>query len=117
MLRSIAERILNEFLVFAPLLSQLFQSLRKYLATQQILPGLQRSNRLAREAHLLANRRTQTLRLCGLCRDHAVALLIQSIMQIGQHGAMLLLQYLCRTHRQPVLHRQQHDDQKQYSRD
>jgi hypothetical protein len=123
MLRGIGERLLDQLLVGAPLLRKFlqhdvhfFQHLGQHLAAQRILLGLQGIECVARGAQLFRHRRTQPLRLRRLRGDHAIALLVQTISQVGEHGAVLLLQHLHSARGLPQL-QDQHGGQQQQHKD
>ncbi len=107
-LRGVVERFLDQLLVGAPLLRHLLQHLAQHL-------GAQRGDGIARGAQFFAHGGTQPLRLRRLCRDQPVALLVQAVMQIGEHGAVLLLQHLRGARGLPELQRQQHAQQHQHA--
>jgi len=94
MLRGIAERILNKFLVSRPCsasFSSVFVSISLRSSSCLACNALTAS-RVARNSSPTPARKT--LRLIILRRNQPVTLLIQTIMQICQHSAMLKFQYL-----------------------
>lgn len=90
MLGGVAEGVLNEFLVGAALFGQFFQCLREHVAAQDFQTGVQGLHGVARGAQFLIDGGAQAFGFGGGGGEDAVALFAEAVVQVGEHGAVLV---------------------------